>query len=260
MAGFTDYFTATSVFAAHQADVAAVVPYLEAQRLDGTWQKVSDDIGFPAGLRRTMTADLSGKLPPGTRRIRIWTNLKVYWDQVLIDTTPAGAVPSERREVPLLDASLAYRGFPREVPGKPAADLTYVYDEVSPYGPYARHRGFYTRYGDVRPLVSGIDDRFTIFGAGDQVSLEFDATALPPARDGWTRDYLLFVDGYVKDMDFYAAHAQTVTPLPFRNMRTYPYPATLHYPDRNRDYLLDWNTREVGAEAWPTYRFAFTKR
>ena len=229
MSGFTDYFTATSVFAAHQANVTAVVPYLEARQRDGTWKKVSDDIGFPAGLRRTMTADLTGRLPAGTRRIRIWTNLKVYWDQVLIDTTPAGAVPSRRTEAALLEASVAYRGFPREATGRPAADLTYVYDEVSRYGPYARHRGHYTRYGDVRPLVGAIDDRFTIFGAGDEVSLEFDAGALPTLASGWTRDYLFFVHGYVKDMDFYAAHAQTVTPLPFRGMRTYPYPDTTTY-------------------------------
>jgi hypothetical protein len=257
MAGFTDYFTATSVFAAHQANVTAVVPYLEARLSDGTWKKVSDDIGFPAGLRRTMTADLTGKLPAGTRRIRIWTNLKIYWDQVLIDTTPAGSVPSMRHEAPLLEASLAYRGFPRERTGTPAADLTYVYDQVSQYGPYARHRGFYTRYGDVRPLVGAVDDRFSILGAGDEVSLEFDATALPPLRHGWTRDYLFFVHGYVKDMDFYAAHAQTVAPLPFRAMRTYPYPATARYPDGNSDYLLEWNTREVATEGWPTYRFEF---
>ena len=135
-----------------------------------------------------------------------------------------------------------------------------MHDEVSPYGPYARHRGFYTRYGDVRPLVGEIDDRFSIFGAGDEVSLEFDADALPAVRRGWTRDYLFFIQGYVKDMDFYAAHAQTVSPLPFREMRTYPYPATKRYPERNRDYLLEWNTREVGAEAWPTYRFDSAKR
>jgi Tfp pilus assembly protein PilF len=259
MSGFTDYFTATSVFAAHQANVTAVVPYLEVQRPDGTWTKVSDDIGFPAGLRRTMTADLTRLLPTGTRRIRIWTTLKVYWDQVLIDTTPAGAVPSRRIEAPLLEASLAYRGFPREVPGRPAADLTYVHDEVSPFGPFARHRGNYTRYGGVKPLVSAVDDRFTIFGAGDEVSLEFDASALPPVPAGWTRDYLFYVHGYVKDMDFYAAHAQTVTPLPFRGMKTYPYPDTTRYPDRNRDYLLEWNTRAVEAEAWPTYRLDFRK-
>jgi Flp pilus assembly protein TadD len=260
MAGFTDYFTATSVFAAYQAHVTAVVPYLEVRLADGTWKKVSDDIGFPAGLRRTMTADLTGLLPPGTRRIRIWTNLKVYWDQVLIDTTPAGSVPSVRTEARLTEASLAYRGFPREVTGTPAADLTYVHDQVSQFGPYARHRGFYTRYGDVHPLLSAIDDRFAILGAGDEVSLEFDATALPPVRMGWTRDFLFFVQGYVKDMDFYAAHAQTVAPLPFRAMGTYPYPASTHYPDANREYLLEWNTREVDAEAWPTYRFSFVNQ
>jgi hypothetical protein len=119
--GFTDYFTATSTFAAHQADVTAIVPYLEVQLADGTWKRVSDDIGFPAGLYRTMTADLTGLLPPGTRRIRISTNLKVYWDRVLVDTTPVGAVPSRRTEAPLVDASLAFRGFQREIPGQPGS-------------------------------------------------------------------------------------------------------------------------------------------
>ena len=63
MHGFTDYFTATSVFAAHQANVTAVVPWVEAQRPDGAWRRISDDIGFPAGLLRTMTADLTRQAP-----------------------------------------------------------------------------------------------------------------------------------------------------------------------------------------------------
>jgi tetratricopeptide (TPR) repeat protein len=255
--GFTDYFTATSTFAAHQADVTAIVPYLEVQLADGTWKRVSDDIGFPAGLYRTMTADLTGLLPPGTRRIRISTNLKVYWDRVLIDTTPAGSVPSRRTEAPLVEASLAFSGFQREIPGNPAADLRYVYNEVSRYGPWARHRGFYTRYGAVSPLLSDVDDRFVIFGAGDEVSLEFDATALPPVPAGWKRDYLVYFHGYVKDMDFYGAHSQTVTPLPFGTMGTYPYPDTLRYPEQNHEYLLEWNTREVRKENWPSYRVEY---
>ena len=119
MRGFTDYFTATSMYAADQAKVKVIVPYVEAQRADGSWTRVSDDIGFPAGLLRTMVADLTGKLPPGTRRIRIWTNLKIYWDQVLIDTTPDGAIPVTRTEVPLVAASLSRRGYPREIPGTP---------------------------------------------------------------------------------------------------------------------------------------------
>ena len=260
MSGFTDYFTATSVFAAHQANVTAIVPYLEVQTRDGQWRRVSDDIGFPAGLRRTMTADLTGKLPAGARRIRIWTNLKVYWDHVLVDTTPEGAVPMRRSEAPLVSAELAFRGFPREATGTPAADLTYSYQEVSRFGPWARHRGFYTRYGDVTPLVASTDDRFVIFGAGEETTLQFDATALPPVPEGWTRDYLFYTRGYVKDMDFYAAHAQTVGPLPFRAMGRYPYGEGMRYPAQNHEYLLEWNTRLVDAEGWPSYRLDYRRR
>ncbi len=257
MHGFTDYFTATSVFAAHQANVTAVLPWVEAQRPDGTWARISDDIGFPAGLLRTMTADLTGKLPVGARRIRIWTNLKIYWDQILVDTTPEGAVPVQRTEIPLAEASLAFRGFPRELTGTPATDLQYVHGEVSKYGPYARHRGFYTKYGAVTPLLTRAEDQFVVFGAGDEVALEFDASALPPLRAGWTRDYFVYFNGYVKDMDFYAAHAQTVGPLPFKGMPGYPYPGNVAYPDRNREYQLEWNTREVVGESWPSYQFSY---
>ena len=42
-----------------------------------------DDMGFPAGGPRTMTADLTGKLPNGTQKIRITTNLQIYWDNIL---------------------------------------------------------------------------------------------------------------------------------------------------------------------------------
>jgi hypothetical protein len=254
LSGITDYFTATSMFAASQAGVSAIAPWVEVQLPDGSWKKVVDDMGFPAGLRRTMTADLTGKVPDGARRIRIWNNLKIYWDQVLVDTTPDRAVPVRRTEVPLAGASLAFHGFPREQVGAIYADLTYRYDEVSRFGPWARHRGHYTRYGDVTPLLAKTEDHFVIFGAGDEVSLDFDATVLPPLRAGWTRSYLFYARGYVKDMDFYGAYAQTVTPLPFSTMGSYPYPASTTVPDALTDYLLEWNTREVSNENQASFR------
>ena len=55
-------------------------------------------------------------------------------------------------------------------------------------------------------------------------------------------------------MDFYGAYAQTVTPLPFSTMGSYPYAASRRYPDALSDYLLEWNTREVSNESWPSYR------
>ena len=68
--GYTDYFTATSMYAADQAGIKVIAPYVEAQDAAGNWNRVIEDMGFPAGLHRTMVADLTGKLPAGTRRIR----------------------------------------------------------------------------------------------------------------------------------------------------------------------------------------------
>ena len=259
--GFIEYFTATSVYAAHQAGGEAVAPYVEALDASGRWTRVVDYMGFPAGLARTMVADLSGRLPAGTRRIRIVTNLQIYWDQILIDTTAEG-VPVRLTEVPLAEATLAFRGYPRQVEREPVGDLTYVYEEVSATGPYARHRGSYTRYGDVLPLLGEIDDRFAIFGTGEEVALEFDAASLPPLPVGWRRDYFFFADGFVKDMDFYEAHALTVGPVPFHQMGRYPYPEENIYPGGESllRYFLEYNTREMSGQEGAAFRFDYREK
>jgi hypothetical protein len=259
--GFIEYFTANSMYAAHQAGMSPIAPYVEAQDASGRWVKVVDDMGFPAGLARTMVADLSGRLPAGTRRIRIVTNLEIYWDEVRIDTTRE-KVPVRVSAVPLAQARLAFHGYPRVIEGKLRSDLDYAYEDVSPSGPYARAAGNYTRYGDVRPLVTAADDRFTIFGSGDEVALDFDPASLPALPTGWTRDYFFFADGFEKDMDFYAFHGQTVEPLPFHAMGRYPYPVQQSYPDAAPylDYLLDSNTRGESGKSERGFRFAFKKR
>ena len=71
-------------------------------------------------------------------------------------------------------------------------------------------------------MLSQADDQFVILGSGEEVTLEFDSTALPPVLPGWTRDYFFFADGFAKDMDFYEARAETVEPLPFHEMGRYP--------------------------------------
>src|SRR5205807_2762137 len=91
MHGEIEYFTATGMYAADQAGIQATAPYVEALDATGKWVRVIDDVGFPAGLPRTTVAELSGKLPAGTHRIRISTNLQIYWDNILIDRTPQNA-------------------------------------------------------------------------------------------------------------------------------------------------------------------------
>ena len=259
MHGETEYFTATSVYAAHQAKVEAIAPYVEALDAHGKWVRVVDDMGFPAGEPRTITPDLTGKLPLGTRRIRITTNLQVYWDSILIDRgAQDGKV--ELTPVPLVNAKLDFYGHPWQIEGEPRGNVKYVYEQVSPTGPFARQAGDYTRYGDVLPLLTSFDDRYVVFGTGDEIALEFDPAKLPALPSGWTRDYFFLVNGYEKDMDFYAADGFTVEPLPFQAMSGYPYVKSSYPMDHEHlDYLLEYNTRHVSGNEAPGYAYQYPR-
>src|SRR5437867_3710589 len=243
--GYTDYFTATSMYAADQAGIKVIAPYVEAQDAQGKWVRVVEDMGFPAGLERTMIADLTGKLPAGARRIRIVNNLKIYWDAIRIDQSTEA--PDVRvAQVPLAKAALDFLGYPKEIRLTPASDTEYSYAERSKTGPYARAAGSYTRYGDVKQLLRAADDRFVIFSSGEGVKLDFNAKSLPSLPAGWVRDYFFFADGFEKDMDFYAAHAFTVEPLPKHGMKPYPYAPGEAYPEdaAHTGYELEYNTRQ----------------
>jgi hypothetical protein len=256
--GYTDYFTATSMYAADQAGIKVIPPYVEAQDAQGKWVRVVEDMGFPAGLERTIVADLTGKLPPGTRRIRIVNNLKIYWDAIRIDQTPEN---SEVRvaQVPLAKAALDFVGYPREVRLQPASDTIYSYAHRSMTGPYAHAAGNYTRYGNVYDLLSASDDRFVVFGSGEGLKLDFDPRNLPALPDGWVRDYFFYADGFEKDLDFYAAHGFTVEPLPKHSLLPYPYPEGKDYP-ANADHLgyqLEYNTRMRSDKMPPSLRYQY---
>jgi len=242
--GYTDYFTATSMYAADQAGIKVIPPYVEALDAQGKWVRVIEDMGFPAGLERTMVADLTGKFPAGTRRIRIVNNLKIYWDAIRIDQTPDA--PDVRVvQVPLAKAALDFVGYPREIRLKPASDTIYSYSHRSMTGPYARAAGNYTRYGDVFDLLKASDDRFVVFGSGEGLKLDFDSRRLPSLPAGWIRDYFFYADGFEKDLDFYAAHAFTVEPLPRHSLLPYPYPEGKDYPadTEHLGYQLEYNIR-----------------
>ena len=258
MHGFIDYFTVTSIFAAYQGGVQAVVPFLEVPDGNGGWKRISEDIGFPAGLPRTMVSDWTGRLPAGTSRVRIGTNLKIYWDQILIDTTPQ-TTSVDVHEVPLAEASFAFRGYPRKVEGTVPGDVSYIHENVSPSGPFARASGYHTAYGNVLPLVSERDDRFVVIGSGEEVSLEFNSSILPALRPGWSRDYFLYADGFAKDMDFYSAYSSTVEPLPFHGMGPYTYGMTQSYPSdpAHLEYRLQWNSRYASDRSRMSYRLNF---
>jgi len=278
--GEIEYFTATGMYAASQAGIEAKAPYVEAEVPDhvgagleprpanprlgragtafgGKWVRIVDDMGFPAGLPRTITVDLSGKLPAGTKRIRITTNLQIYWDNILIDRSHQNE-NYKLTPVPLTKATLGFHGYPRQIEDQPPGNVKYLYEQVSYTGPYARQAGEYTRYGDVLPLLQSFDDKLAVFGSGEEVQLEFDHGKLPPLPHGWTRDYFFMANGYEKDMDFYAAEGNTVEPLPFRRMGTYPYKGKSFPADpEHLDYMLRYNTRFLSGNEPRGYAYQY---
>jgi hypothetical protein len=248
---------------------------------------VVDDMGFPAGGPRTMTADLTGKLPLGTRKIRITTNLQVYWDSILIDRAQQSAareISFDKRSagshsagnnaglsddaarqsvritpVPLVHADLEFHGYPLKIEGTPPGNVQYIYEKVSATGPYTRPSGTYTRYGDVLPLLTATDDKLAVFGSGDEVQIDFDPANLPALPKGWVRDYFFAANGYEKDMDFYAAEGNYVAPLPFLRMGEYPYTPKQSFPldDAHLNYLLEYNTRHMSGNEQRGYWFDY---
>jgi Flp pilus assembly protein TadD len=252
MTAWIDYADSTSNLAASQSGLALVPPFLEAlDPATGSWVLVLRDMGFPAGLPKTMTVDLTRRLPAGARKIRITTSMRIYWDQILV-STPAGIAPAITRLDPV-SAVLRWRGFPLSVmpDGKPPALYDYARDEGSIF--WKAHAGFYTRYGDVRPLLAAVDDRYVITRGGDEIALSFDASRLPKLAPGATRTFLLYADGFGKDMDINSARPDRVGPLPYHAMPGFPYPASASYPldERAMRYLDEYNTRYVESSVTP---------
>jgi cytochrome c-type biogenesis protein CcmH/NrfG len=266
--GEVEYFSANSMYASSQAGVQAISPYVEAlvgneKDASGQWIRVIDDMGFPAGGPRTMTADLTGKLPLGTKQIRITTNLQIYWDNILVSRTPQDSEHVSKSvrlaTVPLVRANLNAHGFPMKIEGTPPGNVQYVYEKTSATGPYTRPAGTYTRYGDVLSLLTSLDDQSVVFGSGDEVRLDFDPSTLQSLPRGWVRDYFFAANGYEKDMDFYAAEGNFVAPLPFLKMGDYPYTPGNAFPldDAHLNYLLEYNTRHMSGNEQRGYWFDY---
>ena len=91
--------------------------------------------------------------------------------------------------------------------------------------------------------------------AGDEITLQFDASALPQLQNGWSRDFMFYNDGWLKDGDLNTARGQTVEPLPFHGMTSYPAGAENTYPldEDHAAYRKQYNTRIVTTEPFKQF-------
>ena len=242
------YWTDASVnmaVAAHP-EFEFVPPILSVPDGNGGWKELGP-IGFPAGKLKTMAVDVTALLNRDDPRIRLFSTLRLYWDSIRL-ATDADDAPLVTTSLEPASAELWQRGFSRTLtrelaPGHRAE--WFEWDALETFPRWNQHPGLYTKLGETLPLVSAIDDRFVIMGAGDALTVRFDAAGLPPLAAGWRRDFLVFLDGWAKDRDPNTHAALFVEPLPFHGMSGYPYRADERFPDdeTHRAWRREWNTR-----------------
>ncbi|MCY4636929.1 MAG: FG-GAP-like repeat-containing protein [Acidobacteria bacterium] len=226
---------------------------VEALDGKGRWTVMHADLGFPAGKLKTMVIPVErladGRYP---RRLRLRTNLEIYWDRITWAPLRDDARLDTVRLAPVV-ADLRYRGYNvTEYVGPRRLELPRY--ELASLRPRWRDLvGYHTRFGDVRELLADVEDRYVIMNAGDELRLRFEAPPAPP--EGWRRDYVLIADGWVKDGDFNTAHSKTVGPLPSHDEPNYDPDASPALEDdpvyrRYQDDWREYHTRFVAPDGF----------
>ena len=205
------------------------------------WAPALPNAGFPGGKTKTIALPLPD-FPAESRRVRLAGTQELYWDRAAW-CVPGGEEPISA-PAELLAADLRYRGFSkRSWPESSHGPDRFDYEVVSAAPAWPPMAGPFTRFGDVRELLTAADDRQAVLAGGDELALSFESPPPPPA--GWVRDYVVSSVGYDKDANLHTAHGQTVEPLPHAGMTRYPPAPDEPFPDTPelRDYLRTYQTR-----------------
>jgi tetratricopeptide (TPR) repeat protein len=197
---------------------------LEVPDGKGGWKIGRNDVGFPAGKNKTIVIRLDGigGNPDVARRVRLRTNMEIYWDALLYAEGMETSLAKQKVMKPD-SAELRYHGISLITTANPSSPELPHYDKLVSRRQYWRDLiGFHTRFGDVRELLDNVDDRYVIMNAGDELAFTFKAPEAPSA--GWKRDFVWISDGWVKDGNLNTRFSKTVLPLPYHEMKDYITP------------------------------------
>ena len=181
----------------------------------GGWVVARPNLGFPAGRKKICLIDLTNIFRPGTpRKVRLRTNLEIYWDQI---QWARGAPTSPSKTTRLMPAMriCTIADIP---PFKQANPIFARIARLRSSGRFqtklARSVGLlHTITAMCASCSISVDDRYIIMNAGDEMSCDFAEQPAPPA--GWVRDYVIVGDGWIKDGDYNSTFSKTVLPLPY---------------------------------------------
>ncbi len=157
---------------------------LEVPDGHGGWVVARPNLGFPAGRKKICLIDLTNVFRPGTpHQVRLRTNLGNLLGFHRVGSGAATSGLEDHPDSPLpqpICIIVAIPSFIRRTARLRRFPTTTILQE--PRQIWRDLEGYYTRYGDVRELLAGIDDRYVIMNAGDEISLRFPAL---PAATCW---------------------------------------------------------------------------
>ncbi|MEN8116589.1 MAG: FG-GAP-like repeat-containing protein [Bacteroidota bacterium] len=238
-------------YAISQTDIISTTsPYLQVINADGEWETVIENMWFPEGKSKTLITDLSNIFLSNDHRIRICTNMEIYWDHIFFAYNRA-EIPVKRNQLQPVSADHHYRGFSKLYrKGGRYGPHWFDYNDVTSEPKWRDLTGNYTRFGDVTELLLYPDDMYIIANAGEETTIEFDASCADNLPKGWKRDFLIYTVGWVKDGDLNTATGHTVLPLPCHGITQYPYNMEKSYPQDKEhiEYQKKYNTRVVSTD------------
>lgn len=239
-----------NVGAAHTPELPFPFPTLEVEvpTTSGAseWKPVDVVVGSPAGKTKSILVDLDGKLPAGSQRLRITAAFEIHWDRAALfekrdnsETRITAISPAE--------ADLHWRGYSEFEPWPWYLPLTPNYSQVRPTADWTiTPSGWATRYGRVEELVRTNDQALALIAGGDELTLRFATSALPPKPTNAKRDFFLQTVGWDKDADFHCALGFQIEPLPWQGMDAQRYGKETRPAFPQDELMKRMNTRWVG--------------
>jgi tetratricopeptide (TPR) repeat protein len=234
-----------NIGAAHTPGLPFPFPVLEVE-VRGQWQRVDVVVGAPAGKTKTILVDLAGKLPLDSHRLRLSAAFEIHWDRMALFEKRNNSQTRITTLAPT-KSDLHWRGYSEFEPWPWFLPLTPNYTNVKQTTDWTiTPAGWCTRYGPVDELIGAKDNALALLNGGDELTLQFAVSSVPPKPAGAQRDFLFSSAGWDKDADFHCKLGWQVEPLPWHGMQEQLYGRQPRPAFDNDDWIKRYNTRWVG--------------
>ena len=242
-----------NIAASQRDDLPFPFPTLAVETGDGTWQAVDVRVGTPAGRTKSIIVDLTGKLPAGAKRLKLTHAFELHWDRIAL-FEKAGESRTKIARLSPAATDFQYRGFSEDAKLDWTHPTTPIHDQLQaiPNVPKVP-TGWATRFGPVDELVAAKDNAFVLINGGDALTVEFDASELPPKPAGHEREFFLWSVGWDKDTDYYTVLGDQIEPLPWHGMDDQTYGQQPRPGFASDELMKKFTTRWVGPRV-PTRR------